>query len=171
MAISGLFLKERGHCVVDVETVSRSGPKRASTMTDFISSISKSPNFPYRGEFDVILFADILEHVRDPAAVLRRSLPCLGPNGETIISPPDDSDRGMRDRSYRRFFTLGGIKRLMSDSSCRIRDLISTPLPIQLVFPVTEHCLFAPMHELHYLLIRTWRTLFAYQFILSVTAD
>jgi hypothetical protein len=37
---------------------------------------------------------------------------------------------------------------------------------VQLVLPFTENKLFAPLHELHYALTRSWNSLFAYQFVI-----
>jgi SAM-dependent methyltransferase len=140
---------------------------------------------PYRREFDYIVFADVLEHLRDPAAVLRRCLPALKETGKIIISVPnianwiirlsllfgkfDYMDRGILDRTHLRFFTLRSLKQLMSEVSCEILDAIPTPLPVQLVLPLTEGSVFAPLHEAHYALTRCWETLFAYQFVV-VTA-
>ena len=71
-------------------------------------------DFPYKEEFDFILFADVLEHLKDPKIVLQRSLPALKRTGEIIVSVPnianivirlslltgrfDYCDRGILDR-------------------------------------------------------------------------
>jgi hypothetical protein len=34
---------------------------------------------------------------------------------------------------------------------------------------MTQSEIFAPFHEVHYLLVRLWKTLFAYQFVVRVT--
>ena len=39
--------------------------------------------------FDVIVFADVLEHVRDPAAVVRRACDLLAPGGMLVASIPN----------------------------------------------------------------------------------
>jgi hypothetical protein len=41
-----------------------------------------------------------------------------------------------------------------------------TPLPVQLVLPVTDRKIFAPLHEAHYRAVRVWKTFCAYQFVL-----
>ena len=137
------------------------------------------------GEFDYMLFADILEHLRDPISVLRRSLPSLKESGKIIVSIPnvanivirlsllfgrfDYAERGILDKSHLQFYTLASLRRMMDEASCRILEVVPTPLPVQLVLPVTEEKVFVPMHELHYLLVRSWKGLFAYQFVVRAT--
>ncbi len=138
--------------------------------------------FPQRREFDYIVFADVLEHLRDPAAVLRRCLPALKESGKIIISVPnvanwvirlsllfgrfDYMDRGILDRTHLRFFTLRSAKQLLRDASCRVLGVIPTLLPIQLVLPFTDKKFFSLFHEAHYFVTRIWKAAFAYQFVL-----
>jgi SAM-dependent methyltransferase len=39
--------------------------------------------------FDCLIYADVLEHIRDPEAVLRAHLKHLRPNGSVVISVPN----------------------------------------------------------------------------------
>jgi 2-polyprenyl-3-methyl-5-hydroxy-6-metoxy-1,4-benzoquinol methylase len=71
--------------------------------------------------FDYLIFADVLEHLPDPYAVLQRCLPFLRPGGRVIISVPnwrfysvllrlildrwEYTDSGVRDRTHLRVFT------------------------------------------------------------------
>lgn len=71
--------------------------------------------------FNVIMMADVLEHLRDPEAVLRNVLPLLHPQGHVVISVPnianggviaalwcnafDYADTGLLDRTHIHFFT------------------------------------------------------------------
>jgi hypothetical protein len=47
--------------------------------------------------------------------------------------------------------------------------VVPTPLPFQLVLPFTRSGLFAPFHAVNYLLTRAWKSLFAYQFVITAT--
>ena len=177
----GAILKEQGHSVVGIESNSAAAQKARSHYDSFHVGDIESYDFPYREEFDYILFADVLEHLRDPVTVLMRSLPSLKPTGELIVSIPnvaniairtsllfgrfDYCDRGILDRTHVRFFTLASLRRMMGDASCRIVEVVPTPVPVQLVFPVTERKIFVPLHELHYIMARLWKTMFAYQFV------
>jgi SAM-dependent methyltransferase len=177
----GKSWRRSGHYVAGIEYDAATAEKAREYYDAFEVADVESFAFPYRREFDYIVFADVLEHLRDPAAVLRRCLPALKDSGKIIISVPnianwiirlsllfgkfDYMDRGILDRTHLRFFTLRSLKELMSEVSCEVLDAIPTPLPVQLVFPFTESSVFAPLHEAHYALTRCWETLFAYQFV------
>jgi SAM-dependent methyltransferase len=182
----GAALKKRGHSVVGVERDDQLAAKARSHYDAFHFVDIEEFEFPYAQEFDVILFADVLEHLRDPAAVLGRALPSLKENGEVIISVPNIAnlairvelllgrfeyrDQGILDRTHLRFFTLRSLQRLLSDMGCVVVETRGAPIPVQLVVPMTRRRVFAPFHEIHYLLVRLWKQLFAYQLIVRVVA-
>lgn len=177
----GKIWRARGHYVAGVEYDAAAAEKAREYYDAFQIADVETFAFPYRGEFDYIVFADVLEHLRDPAAVLRRCIPALKESGKIIISVPnianwvirlslllgrfDYMEKGILDRTHLRFFTLRSLKRMMDDVSCDILEATPTPLPVQLVFPFTAHGFFTPLHELDYVLTCSWKTLFAYQFV------
>jgi O-antigen biosynthesis protein len=85
--------------------------------------------FP-RGEFDCLVFADVLEHVPEPEDVLGRLLPLLKPAGRVIVSVPNMrfylvllrlifdrwsyTDAGVRDRTHLRIFTRRSLERMLA---------------------------------------------------------
>lgn len=183
----GMMLRKRGHYIAGVEKHGEWAEK-ARGHYDFLELADiETFEFPYRREFDYMLFADVLEHLRDPIAVLRRSIPSLKESGKIIVSVPnvanfmirlslllgrfDYVDRGILDRTHLRFFTLRSLKRMLWEASCKIIEVFATPLPVQLLFPVTEKKSFALLHEAHYTLARFWKTMFAYQFVVSATPN
>lgn len=84
------------------------------------------------GKFDVVLFGDVLEHLRDPLAVLRQARPLLAPGGSVIASIPnvahgsvrlallrgrfDYQPLGLLDHTHLRFFTRRSIEAMFSDA-------------------------------------------------------
>jgi SAM-dependent methyltransferase len=177
----GKIWKRNGHYVAGIEYDPAAAERAREYYDAFQVADVETYEFPFRKEFDYIVFADVLEHLRDPAAVLLRCLPALKESGKLIISVPnvanwvirlslllgkfDYMDRGILDRTHLRFFTLRTVKELMSEASCDILEMIPTPLPVQLAFPLTRSRFFAPLHEAHSALTRSWKALFAYQFV------
>ena len=177
----GAILKQQGHFLVGVEADSQLASNARAHYHTLHCADVESFDFPYRGEFDYILLADVLEHLRDPVGLLHRVVPCLNGGGEIIISLPNVAhlfvrlslmagrfeyqDRGILDRTHLRFFTLASMKRMIDDSSCRIIELRPTSAPLQLVAPWTDNRLFAPLHELHFVAVRIFKALLAYQFV------
>ena len=131
---------------------------------------------------DVILYADVLEHLKDPLRVLRSINRQLKPGGLTVISVPNVAhlyvrlnvlvgrfeyeNRGIMDRTHMRFFTLASFRQLLRDADLEILRLTATPVPLPLVVPVRYHgLLLNTIHGLSAMVARVWKTMFAYQFI------
>ena len=181
----GASLKKQGHYLIGVERDAKLAAAARPHYDHFHQVDIEEFDFPYRNEFDYILFADVLEHLRDPAAIIGRSLGALKQTGEIILSVPnvanfvirmslllgrfDYGDRGILDRTHLRFFTLASLRSMIADLSCQVVNVCPAPVPVQIVFPITNHVLFAPLHETHYLLTRLWKRLLAYQFVVRVT--
>jgi 2-polyprenyl-3-methyl-5-hydroxy-6-metoxy-1,4-benzoquinol methylase len=171
-----------GHSVTGIEYDAAAAEKARGYYDAFQVADIESFEFPWRREFDYIVFADVLEHLRDPAAVLERCMPALKESGKLIISVPnianwiirlgllfgkfDYMERGILDRTHLRFFTMSSLNQLMREVSCNVLEAVPTPLPVQLVLPFTEGKKFAMLHEAHYALTRLRRTFFAYQFVI-----
>lgn len=80
-------------------------------------------------QFDAILACDVLEHLRDPEAVLRSLRLAVGSNGRLIVSVPNIAyagvlsalrggnfnyaDKGQLDRTHIRFFTRKSFESLL----------------------------------------------------------
>jgi 2-polyprenyl-3-methyl-5-hydroxy-6-metoxy-1,4-benzoquinol methylase len=92
--------------------------------------------------FDVIVFADVLEHLHDPVAVLKDSLRLLTPEGRIVISVPnvahgslrlahlqgrwDLTDTGLLDRTHIRFFNRERLLDLLEDAGLVLEELRGT---------------------------------------------
>lgn len=96
---------------------------------DVICGTLNEEYFNGRELFDVVIFADVLEHVADPAALLRLASKGLKPDGFLLVSVPnvahwsmrlhvlrgqfDYTDIGIRDATHLRWFTLKTIQNLL----------------------------------------------------------
>jgi SAM-dependent methyltransferase len=179
----GKILREKGHYVAGIESDAAAAKNARAYYDVFYLADIETFAFPDRQEFDYILFADVLEHLRDPAAVLRRFIPALKDSGKIIVSVPnvanwiirlsllfgrfDSTDRGILDKTHLHFFTLRTLRKMISEVSCRVLDVTPTPVPLQLILPFTERKSFALLHAFHYGLTLSWKTVFAYQFVVT----
>ena len=100
---------------------------------------------PLKGQrFDLLVLGDVLEHMRDPEAVLRRFLPFLEDEGHVIISLPNVTawtvrlqmlaghwryaDRGILDRTHLRFFDREGAAELARSVGLEVLRVETNPL-------------------------------------------
>lgn len=86
--------------------------------------------------FDVVVLGDVLEHLRDPLAVLRSARRLLAPKGFIVTSLPnvahvdvrlmllsgrwDYRDLGLMDRTHLRFFTRASARKLLADAGLSV---------------------------------------------------
>jgi 2-polyprenyl-3-methyl-5-hydroxy-6-metoxy-1,4-benzoquinol methylase len=97
--------------------------------------------------FDAIVFADVLEHLRDPGTVLQRIRPFLADGGAVIASIPNFAhgsvrlallggefhyrDTGLLDRTHLRFFTRETVEDLFETSGYVITQWLRRRLAIE----------------------------------------
>jgi len=94
------------------------------------------------GSFDVIVFGDTLEHLKDPLRTLKRLKPFLQPEGYVVASIPNVahgsvrlalmqgkfqySPLGLLDDTHLRFFTRESVEQLFGDAGFLITGLKRT---------------------------------------------
>jgi predicted TPR repeat methyltransferase len=138
------------------------------------------PEVAEHGAYDVVLAADILEHLREPEQMLAQLRDLLVPRGLLIASVPnfghwyargraalglfDYDQRGVLDRGHVRFFTRRGIRRRLERAGFSIIRQEATGLPLEVLLSgggVVRRVLRA----LDRLAVVAWPTLFGYQFV------
>jgi len=102
------------------------------------------------GGYDAIVCADVLEHVPDPAAVLKALQQAAAPGATFIISVPNVAhiavrfmlmfgyfpamDRGILDRTHLHFYTKDTAADMLKSTGLRIEAVYGTGVPLDEVF-------------------------------------
>lgn len=133
------------------------------------------------GPYDIIVAADVLEHLKNPEEVLIRSKKHLKKSGLMVVCLPNVAhfyvrinlllgrfpyhSRGILDKSHLRFYTYRSARQMLIKTGWKIKEEDTTSLPWGIVFPFLNHPFFAWFLRLNYGLTRAFKGLFAYQFI------
>jgi glycosyltransferase involved in cell wall biosynthesis len=143
--------------------------------------------------FDVVLAADVIEHVRDSEAIMREILDVLKPDGTLLASIPnfahwyprirvglgrfDYERRGILDRGHLRFFTRRSFLRLSTRAGLVVEWESATGLPLEIVDRGTSRGGFAgsPLVSVVRWIdrwgVRHFPNLFACQYLFALRPD
>lgn len=137
------ILKEVGNCrVTGLERDTKAIPKLKNYCERVyeadLNDSSWSTQLAGEADFDMIVAADVLEHVYDPLTVLKTMVYLAGDTGQIVVSLPHAShssvitcllsedfeyrDWGLLDRTHIRFFGLKNIQSLFADAGLTIVD-------------------------------------------------
>ena len=132
-------LKKRGCTVWGIEQDEQAA-KAASQVCDrvIVADLEAKEAFEPLGSetFDVVLALDVLEHLRDPAPVLKCAASYLTPGGIAVVSIPNVThgalrlsllegrfnytEQGLLDRTHLRFFDRHAAEQLISEAGLTI---------------------------------------------------
>lgn len=144
-------LAQEGKCrVTGVEVDATAVEKAAPYCETIIQGDLNNAEWPHLLDnmplFDVVVAADVLEHLYDPWRTLKQMVPLIEPSGYLVISLPhvghaavasclmngdfEYRDWGLLDRTHIRFFGLKNIEELFSRADLKIVEanyVIKTP--------------------------------------------
>lgn len=183
------LLHDRGCRVVGVEPDPRRRERAApwcervvDGVAEGLDSLGLEP-----AAFDVVLFADVLEHLPDPWGTLRAALAYLKPGGRVVISLPNFANFGARvnlmrgrfryeggglyDRTHLRFFTRETLQELVESAGLRVADWQYTlnfheTGPMRAITSRMPRWR-GPLRRLDRALTYRWCRLFAFQFVIA----
>ena len=132
-------LKKRGCTVWGIEQ-DQQAAEAASQVCDRViaADLEAKEAFEALGSetFDVVLALDVLEHLRDPAPVLKRAASHLTPKGIAVVSIPNVThgalrlsllegrfnytEQGLLDRTHLRFFDRHAAEQLISEAGLTV---------------------------------------------------
>ncbi len=125
-------------CIVAGIEVRADAAEKARAFCDevLVGDVERMP-FPWPpARFDVILLLDVLEHLVDPAATIRRLVPYLRPGGRILVALPnvahwqvrfrllrgrfDYEDSGILDRTHLHLYTIRSGRELLTQSGLEV---------------------------------------------------
>lgn len=136
-------LAQEGQCRVtglelDPEAIEKVAPYCESILQADLNSVEWPHLLDGAEPFDVVVAADVLEHLYDPWTALQRMVPFMRPDGYLVISLPhvghaaimsclingdfEYRDWGLLDRTHIRFFGLKNIEALFAQATLKIVD-------------------------------------------------
>jgi glycosyltransferase involved in cell wall biosynthesis len=175
----GELLRGMGHTVVGVDAVEIEGVR--ARLDDFhLVDLEDGLPAMLGDDFDVVIAADVIEHVRDPHTLLSQMSARVATDGELIVSTPnfghwyprarvvsgtfDYDRRGILDATHYRFFSRASLRRLFAAAGLDLLDLRYTGLPFD-VLTRDDSWRSRAARSLDRSLVRSRPTLFAYQFV------
>lgn len=142
----GELLRLAGHTVVGVDAEKLDG---VGGRLDAFFEADLNQGIPPEvgGDFDVILGADVFEHLAEPSRLLAQLPPLLAPRGVVMVSVPnvahwyprikvasgrfDYERRGIFDSGHLRFFTRNSFERLVKEAGLHVRRRSISGVPIE----------------------------------------
>ncbi len=138
--------------------------------------------------FDVVVCADVLEHLTEPRLLLQRIRAWLKPGGVLLASIPNVAnislrlgllfgqfryaDRGLLDRTHVAFYTRATSRDLLEGAGFRIRAEEPTAMPYELAFPrLGQPPWNGAARAFARMTARAWPTLFGYQFVFETIKE
>lgn len=131
--------------------------------------------------YDVVLAADVIEHLADPSVLLRDMAHRAAPGGSVIASVPnighwyprarvttgrfDYDQRGILDSTHLRFFTRRSFLRTAGEAGLTPSAGAHTGLPLDALGLSDSGRSVRAISSIDRTLVKVWPTLFAYQFV------
>jgi len=141
--VLGSRLRERGCIVYGIDISKESLHLAKKRLDKIILNDIEDGTPPIDKKFDILIFADVLEHLRYPEKVLKKYLICLKSKGKVIISLPNIAnwtirlklllgifkyaETGILDKTHLHFYTLKSAKELLTNSGFEIIKIDVTP--------------------------------------------
>jgi SAM-dependent methyltransferase len=180
-AYLGGLLAARGYRVTGVERAGGFDPALTPSGVRMIEADLEQP-FALDEQFDFVLCADILEHLRRPEDLLRVAAGALRKQGRLIASLPNSGhlyfrltvlagrfpqdDKGLFDRTHVRFYMWNGWRDLLARGGFGIENVRVSGVPFAVAFP-SGGAWVDVLEWMSHASARIWKRLFAYQFIVS----
>ena len=179
-------LRKHGHTVVGVDVEESEGVR--DRVDEFVQrDLDHGLGDAVRGPFGVVLAADVLEHVREPTALLGDARRVLAPDGVVVACVPNFGHwyprlrvasgtfayerRGILDAGHVRFFTRRSLNRLVRSAGFEIVRRRSLGVPFEVIGRggrTEPRRLTRVAGAIDRAAVAVWPTMFAYQFLVEL---
>lgn len=177
-------LRQQGHHVTGIDQRLSAG---VTSRTDRFLHWDLGHELPGEigGPYDVIILADVLEHLAEPEMLLRRLQDLAHPRTLVVLTVPnfshwyvrarvalgifDYDDRGILDRGHLRFFTRRTLRRLLAETGWGVEREEAIGLPWELLLP-KQISVAGRLRLLEGIGLVTRPTLFSYQLLVEATS-
>jgi 2-polyprenyl-3-methyl-5-hydroxy-6-metoxy-1,4-benzoquinol methylase len=146
------------------------------------------PEVIAEGPYDIVLAADVLEHLRDPSRLLRELHTVCTPDSVLVASIPniahwyprvrfglgrfDYDHRGILDATHMRFFTWRSFRGLAYRAGWLVEERRVTGLPLEILDGKPDaRAALRLVRRADRLARRAWPSLFAYQYVAVLSRD
>lgn len=136
------------------------------------------------GPFDVVVFGDVLEHLREPAAALQAARRLLTDDGHVVVSVPNVAhadvrlmllagrweyqEHGLLDDTHLRFFTREGLRDLLGRAGLVATEIERVSIPMFATnLPVTPDLFGEPVRRF----VNTDPEALTFQFVVVARRD
>lgn len=183
------YAAQIGHKVVAIDL---NQPQNQLTNAIFVQhDLDKGLPLTIEGKFDLIICADVLEHLRTPDKLLYDLQERLTTSGKIIASIPnfgnwyprirvllgkfDYDARGILDQSHLRFFTRKSFTRIANTAGYDVTKIWTTGTPFEVMLRgapkrrISWKTMLSVLAKIDRGLCRLRANLFAYQFIFELT--
>ena len=130
-------------------------------------------------KYDIVVAADVLEHLVNPELVLSRLKRCIKKGGLLIVSLPNianiyvrlnlllgrypEARRGILDETHLHAFTLATMRRLLGKTGWIIEEETVSAIPVAIFLPFLRRAPWRWLLSAAYALTRLFKGLLAYQ--------
>jgi len=176
-------LRERGVTTIGVD-VGPPGSLREELAEYHPRDLERPLELPVGRDFDYVVIADVIEHVRNAQQLLRSARRFLKPEGRLLISTPNIAlwfyrlsllagrfeygPRGVLDRTHVHLYTRATFRREVARAGFDVLSERYTALPFEVVFESTGRSrAIRRMARAYHALARLWPEMFAYQVLLE----
>ena len=141
-SVSRIIADTRNAKITGIEPNSQRAAAARARGLEVYQELFTSARVQRLGPFDVILFADVLEHIADPGSFLQLAHRALLPGGRVVASVPNVAHwsvrldllrgrfeyqpAGIRDSTHLRWFTADTVRSLFETNGLRVISLQHT---------------------------------------------